>query len=173
MTALFRCPQCNQALRNRHDDDPTKGCVLRCPECGARLVTPRPSAPAPNTQIETPGSAVAADGPHYRRRPAAVLPTMARCMPWLMSMFLHMALALIFMFVAMIVIPGAPDIVSFEPNCNVPIPDSGQVYETTSLPINHRTPRTPDRPSPTGADNAQLERAPTLEEPQDSTVIGP
>jgi hypothetical protein len=121
MTALFRCPECNQTLRNRHGDDPAKGCVLKCPECGARLVVPSAVANLPHPQIDTPTPGISDDRSEELAEHAVVLPVMARYMPWLMSTFLHVGMAMIFMFVAMIgaikppaITGGVPDIVDFK-----------------------------------------------------------
>ena len=116
MTARFRCPECNHPLHHRHGDDPTKGCVLKCPECGARLVVPAALAALPQPQIDTPMPVIADDGPEAPLHRPVVLPAMARSMPWLMSACFHVALAMIFMFVAMIAAVESPDIPSLRPH---------------------------------------------------------
>lgn len=70
---------------------------------------------------------VADDGPHARVRRPAVLSAMAGYMPWLMSLCLHVALAIIFMFVAMIAVLDTPEIPShlpnvYDPNHSIAVP---------------------------------------------------
>ncbi|MDP6546097.1 MAG: VWA domain-containing protein [Phycisphaerae bacterium] len=110
MAALFRCPECNHPLHNRPGENPKKGCVLKCPECGARLVVPAALAALPQPQIDTPPPAMADDGPEAPAARPVVLPIMARSMPWLMSICFHVALAMILMFAAMLVANDPPDI---------------------------------------------------------------
>ena len=104
MTARFRCPECKQALCSSQGGDPQKGGVMKCPECGSRFVVPPAIAGLPHPQIgaqgETHSDEFYCDDIHH----ATVLPVMARCMPWLMSIFLHAAMAMIFMFVAIIIV---------------------------------------------------------------------
>jgi hypothetical protein len=137
MAALFRCPECNYPLHHRHGDKPTKGCVLKCPECGGRLVVPAALASFPQPQIDTPIPATADDGPETPAVRPVVLPAMARSMPWLMSMCFHVALAMIFMFVAMIAAVPPPDIVSPMPNISdqdnsVSVSDSKSTFRRNS-----------------------------------------
>jgi len=140
MAARFRCPECNHPLHHRHGDKPAKGCVLKCPECGARLVVPAALASLPQPQIDTPIPATADDGPEMPAGRPVVLPAMARSMPWLMSMCFHVALAMIFMFVAMIAIADPPDIPGHMPSfsyidSNMP---PINVSNPSPLPPSHR-----------------------------------
>ncbi|MBL7218829.1 MAG: VWA domain-containing protein [Phycisphaerae bacterium] len=154
MTALFRCPECNRPLHNRHGDDPTKGCVLRCRECGGRLVVPAALAPAPHPQIDTPIPATADDGPQIPAARPVVLPAMARSMPWLMSMCFHVALAMIFMFIAMIAIPKPPDIRDHRAEVSY-IRDARPVSDSSPFVMKHR--QRPRQRRPRGQDGADRE----------------
>jgi len=171
MAALFRCPECNHPLHHRHGDKPTKGCVLKCPECGGRLVVPAALASLPQPQIDTPIPATADDGPEEHTVRPAVLPAMARSMPWLMSMCFHVALAMIFMFVAMIAVDETPDIISISPECSVPNDGPAPIFVSNpSPPV--PTPQRPD-PGKAGGDLGNESETRTLENEMEDDVIGP
>ena len=116
MSARFRCPECKQPLRSRHGDNSGKGRVLKCPECGARLAVPPARAWVAHPQIDSPSPAAADDGPDSPHRQDVVLPAMARSMPWIMSVFFHAAVALIFMLVATVLIVEEPEKSGVAPN---------------------------------------------------------
>jgi len=170
MTARFRCPQCRQALRSKISDDPEKGFVLKCPQCGGRLVVPPALARLPSPQVDGSEAVFADEGPIGQRRRAAVVPMLTRCMPWMMSVFLHMALALIFMLVAMITVPELHDLISFAPQCNVPM-ESAPIY-TRSVPIPNYAPRSAGG-RPRAGENGGLKPAARPQDISDSEVIGP
>ena len=170
MAALFRCPECNHPLHHRHGDKPTKGCVLKCPECGGRLVVPAALASLPQPQIDTPIPATADDGPEEHTVRPEVLSAMAGSMPWLMSMCFHVALAMIFMFVAMIVKTPPPDRPSLLPNFT-PSPDDGLVV---SPPKTHRSSNSSSgRPKPPGENGNETKiRRVLLRDPAPTDAIG-
>jgi len=171
MTARFRCPECKQALCNPNGDDPARGFVLKCPDCGARLVVPPALASLPSPQIEAPASGVADDDPHYNQRRTVVLPAMARSMPWLMSMFMHLGLALIFMFVVMIATPDAPDLAAFPTTFNTGPIDLTPVVDNT--PDNTQTPRLRN-PGSSGGGSRLPDASPREPlEAAETNVVGP
>jgi Mg-chelatase subunit ChlD len=170
MTARFRCPECRQPLSSRQGDDPTKGCVLKCPECGARLVVPAAVASLPHPQIDAPSPLAVDDGPLSPAHHPDVLPVMARSMPWLMSMFVHVALAMIFMFIAMITVIEPAKTPAGVPNLHTISQDTPnftqlppKTRQDSALSNNHRRKR--------GAELQTLTRV--LESFKDENVIGP
>ena len=171
MAALFRCPECNHPLHHRHGDKPAKGCVLKCPECGGRLVVPAALASFPQPQIDTPIPATADDGPETPAVRPVVLPAMARSMSWLMSMCFHVALAMIFMFVAMIAVPDPPDRpgpVSVMDIDNLPVPIN--FSKPSPLPPSHRPPD-PRKPREDKNDKIKGQRR-DLEDQMEKEAIG-
>ncbi|MBT3198530.1 MAG: VWA domain-containing protein [Phycisphaerales bacterium] len=171
MTARFRCPECKQALCSSQGGDPQKGGVMKCPECGSRFVVPPAIAGLPHPQIEDQGGTHAdefyCDDIHH----AEVLSVMARCMPWLMSIFLHAAMAMIFMFVAMIIVVEQEEIQPHEMRINNISP-----YKTTFIsPTPPKTfPGRPDTPTQTPPKGLPESGAndPSTDMSDDNSIIG-
>ncbi|MCP4375881.1 MAG: hypothetical protein GY794_06875, partial [bacterium] len=133
MAARFRCPECNRPLRD-HDNDHSGGSVLKCPYCGARMVVPTYLAGAPQPQTDPPTPITPDDAPEMPLHDPVVLPVMARSMPWLVSMCFHVALAMIFMFVAMIIVLDDPPDVGVPAGCSFMPKDMTPINDIT-----HRT----------------------------------
>ncbi len=120
---------------------------MKCPYCQKKVVVPevlallpRPLVPSNEVRPEAPPDEVG-EAPYLEKeQPEAVIAVMARAMPWVISVFFHLGLGLIFMFVAMIVKPPARVL-------SVTIPDAvlsenpGQVNPTRSDRPDHRSQR--------------------------------
>ncbi|MDY6914007.1 MAG: vWA domain-containing protein [Planctomycetota bacterium] len=107
MTVEFRCENCGKLL----SAEAAPGSLMKCLYCEKKVTIPaalaslpRPhfppdAQPAPQTRAEA--TEYPADKP---RESDAVMSLMANIMPWVISVFFHMGLAVIMMFLAMIVI---------------------------------------------------------------------
>jgi len=134
MAVDFQCQQCGQLL----SIDAEPGQTVNCPHCQKKAVVPevlaalpRPLVPSNQARPEAPPGGGGEEPYVEKEQPEAVIAVMARAMPWVISVFFHLGLGLIFMFVAMIVKPPArvlsvtiPDAVLSE--------DPGQVNPTRS-----------------------------------------
>lgn len=116
MATEFRCEKCGKLL----SVDAEPGSTTRCPHCKKRVVIPAVLASLPHPQM--PGASADAPPPPPGPAPApagdepydeeeeeehgsdAVMGAMAHIMPWVISIFFHVGLALIMMFVAMIAV---------------------------------------------------------------------
>lgn len=110
MAIEFRCEKCG--AMNRAEAEP--GSTMRCSNCDKRVAVPAGLAllPRPQVAIE-PGLDQAPEPGTPGLEPEAcqaeaVMGTMARAMPWVISVFFHVGLALITMFVAMVVVVRRP-----------------------------------------------------------------
>jgi hypothetical protein len=99
-----------------------------------------------------------------------MLPTMAKSMPWLMSMFMHVGLALIFMFVVMIATPEAPDITGFDVNFDPSLVNLPPINDTSSPDPN---PLKPKERMPRGGRRMAGARPQMQLENAETNVVGP
>ena len=111
----FRCERCDRMIRVESD---ATGKV-RCPLCGKATTVPAGLAAMPQPLVEANAGwpidtspppqtpALPEGGPDAHEE--ATLAVMARTMPWLVSVFLHVALGLVLLFLVVIVLPGQID----------------------------------------------------------------
>jgi len=108
MTVDFRCEKCGKLL----NVDAEPGSKVRCPHCSKKLQVPAALAGLPRPQIP-----VAVDAPQAQYTPPAapggeeeefievghdpMMAVMAAMMPWILSVFFHLGLALIMLFFVM------------------------------------------------------------------------
>ena len=113
MGVEFQCDECGQLL----DIDTEPGAAVTCPHCNAAVVVPAALASLPQPQFEggpAPSVSRAEDPPgqgqdeedyeeeEYPEESGAVMTIMAHSMPWIISIFFHVGLALIFFLLVMI-----------------------------------------------------------------------
>lgn len=104
MAVDFRCEKCGKLLSM----DAEPGSTVRCPHCRKKLHVPEALASLPRPQV--PGGQPASAGGGQEGEEVyedehqndAVMMMMANMMPWVMSIFFHLGLALIMMFFVMI-----------------------------------------------------------------------
>ena len=110
MTVDFRCEKCGKLL----NVDAEPGSKVRCPHCSKKLRVPAALAGLPRPQIPgTPGD----QPPQYAAAPPPpgaeeeefveaghdpMMAVMASMMPWILSVFFHLGLALIMLFFVMV-----------------------------------------------------------------------
>ncbi|MDY6914008.1 MAG: VWA domain-containing protein [Planctomycetota bacterium] len=107
MAVEFRCENCGKLL----SVEAAPGSLMKCPHCEKKVTIPaalaslpRPHVP-PNAQPAPASADQATEEPAEEPRESdAVMSLMANIMPWVISVFFHMGLAVIMMFVAMIVV---------------------------------------------------------------------
>ena len=116
MATEFRCEKCGKLL----SVDAEPGTTTRCPHCNKKVAVPAALASLPQPQVPPvggpappPGSPPPAPGGPAPEEQAleeqeagsdAVMGAMAYIMPWVISIFFHVGLALILMFVMMIAV---------------------------------------------------------------------
>lgn len=112
MATEFRCEKCGAMLSTETDP----GRTIRCSNCKKKVAVPAGLAALPHPQMpEQAACHTAAEQGPRQADPAArecqgpVMDTMARAMPWVISLFFHVGLALILMFVAMVVVVSRPE----------------------------------------------------------------
>ena len=122
MAVEFQCEECGQLLMM----DVEPGATVACTHCHTMVVVPEALASLPQPQVPPDQSQRAGTGDdemadeeellEEEERPV-VMTAMAKAMPWVISIFFHLGLGLIFMFVAMIVKAEAREL-------SVTIPDA-------------------------------------------------
>ncbi|MFB3890977.1 MAG: VWA domain-containing protein [Phycisphaerae bacterium] len=113
MTIDFRCENCGKLLSVEGE----AGGSVKCPHCGKKAAVPAGLAALPHPHVAPTASAPAgtvlppAAVPMPAEQPqaesAAVIGVMALIMPWIISVFFHLGLALILAFATMFVQQGA------------------------------------------------------------------
>jgi len=112
MATEFRCEKCGAMIST----DAEAGAMTRCSTCRKRV--PVPAGLAMLARPQMPGGAnpgaesaprQASPAPASDEAEAPMMTTMARAMPWVMSTFFHVGLALILMFAAMVVVVRGPE----------------------------------------------------------------
>ena len=103
MAAEFRCEKCGKLLAL--DSEP--GQTVRCPHCKKKIVVPQALASLPQPRV-TPDAARGAEGqaeeqPAEHHEGDRVVAAMARAMPWVVSVFFHVGVALITVLIPIIV----------------------------------------------------------------------
>ena len=109
MAVEFQCEECGQLLTM----DVEPGAAVACTHCHTMVVVPEALASLPQPQVPPDQSPRAGTGDDEmadeeeelleEEEQAVVITAMAKAMPWIISIFFHLGLGLIFMFVAMIV----------------------------------------------------------------------
>jgi len=108
----FQCDECGQLL----NIDTEPGATVTCPHCSASVVVPAALASLPQPQVEggPPVAPPPAASAQYQdededyldeedeEESGAVMTIMAQSMPWIISIFFHVGLALIFFLLVMI-----------------------------------------------------------------------
>ncbi len=106
MAVDFRCEKCGKLLSL----DAQPGQEVKCPHCQKRITVPQALASLPRPQVPPgAGAAPAGEGEQQQVHGGqgdAVMNVMAQVMPWVISVFFHLGLALIMMFFAIIVQEG-------------------------------------------------------------------
>ena len=128
MAVEFQCEKCGELVSIEAD----AGSTVKCPHCSKRIVVPAALASLPSPQVPEPGAAPPAQpplgdagaSPLPGEPPAqappegeegeaeeeevvtdsALMGSMATIMPWVISVFLHLSLGMILMFVTMFII---------------------------------------------------------------------
>ena len=108
MAVDFRCEKCGKLL----NVDAEPGSKVRCPHCNKKLRVPAALATLPTPQVPgraiQPGGQTAAPPPEGEEDeildegPDPVMALMAALMPWVLSVFFHLGLALIMLFFVLI-----------------------------------------------------------------------
>ena len=112
MTVDFRCEKCGKLL----NVDAEPGSKVRCPHCSKKLRVPAALASLPRPQIsggeagidQTANAAPPPSPPDDGEEemsdegPDPVMATMAAMMPWILSVFFHLGLALIMLFIVLV-----------------------------------------------------------------------
>lgn len=102
MATEFECDKCGELLHVARE----AGSTVRCPNCHKRIVVPAASGPAADWQEA--GADAPLDPAAEQLAPAEaagdVMTGMAAVMPWVISVFLHLSLGMILMFVTMFII---------------------------------------------------------------------
>ena len=111
MTVDFRCEKCGKLL----NVDAEPGSKVRCPHCSKKLRVPAALASLPRPQVpgdagadqsayEAPPPGPPEDGEEemFEEGPDPLMATMAAMMPWILSVFFHLGLALIMLFIVMV-----------------------------------------------------------------------
>ena len=112
MAIEFRCEKCDELLSS----DAEAGALIRCAHCGKKLRVPEVLGSLPRPQLPTGTSAstgqMPPELPPDATQPAdgdAMMSVMAILMPWVLSIFFHLGLALIMAFLVMIVHKTLPE----------------------------------------------------------------
>jgi len=104
MAVEFRCEKCGKLLKL--DVEPGK--TATCPHCNKKIVVPEALASLPQPQVapDQPRAGLPAEQEQEEHRETdAVMAIMARVMPWAISVFFHVGVALIVMFIAIMTPP--------------------------------------------------------------------
>jgi DNA-directed RNA polymerase subunit RPC12/RpoP len=112
MGADFRCENCGKLLTGVEAEF---GSTVKCPHCHKKIAVPAGLAALPRPQVPTGPAEVPAPVPQpapeaqghqmavvEEAHEDAVMTVMARFMPWLISIFFHVGLAMIMLFMVMI-----------------------------------------------------------------------
>ena len=118
MAAEFRCERCGRML----DVEGEPGGLIECPHCSKSATVPAALASLPRPHVPPNGRMARelAAGPDQEAasrqeqliqsgRDDAVMAVMARVMPWVVSLFLHVSIALIMAFIVMLAVKEIPD----------------------------------------------------------------
>jgi len=107
----FQCDECGQFLNMNVDTEP--GAAVKCSHCGSTVVVPAALASLPRPRVTgqgppEPPPRAAPDGEYLEEEHIAgqdrdaVMTAMAHSMPWIVSVFFHVGLALILYLLVMI-----------------------------------------------------------------------
>ena len=103
MAAEFRCEHCGKLVSLGEQP----GRVVKCSHCGKKLVVPAALASLPRPQVapDSPAGQQQAEEEEQEAvgPPSAAMVAMSRVMPWVISAFFHVGIALITVFLAVIV----------------------------------------------------------------------
>jgi DNA-directed RNA polymerase subunit RPC12/RpoP len=145
MAIEFRCEKCGKLLTV----EASPSSMVECPYCKARVVVPAGLASLPRPQV--PGGAVPpplppAAGPETEEEFApegedALMGVMAKLMPWVISLFLHVGIGVVLAFITIVVIRSeavadhmvASDVLSDDPGGRLNPGDLNQQMQAKSL----------------------------------------
>jgi len=95
MAAEFRCEKCGKLLSM----DAAPGGTVKCPHCKKRIAVPAALASLPRPKVPATVAAPTGEEPQEQGQEGeAVMTVMAGVMPWVMSVFFHLALVLLMAF---------------------------------------------------------------------------